>query len=51
MITYHLQRGTHYVVLAYRCTFSDQTPLRPDDQHSAMRWWEISELLASPECA
>lgn len=41
--------NTHYVVLAHRCAFSEQTPMRPDDQHSAMRWWEISELLASPE--
>ena len=41
--------NTHYVVLAYRCALSEEAPLRADDQHSAMRWWAVEELLASPE--
>ena len=41
--------NTHYVALAHRYLLSEQTPLQGDDQHAAMRWWSVPELLASPE--
>ena len=41
--------GTHYVVLAHR--FILETPLAnlPPAQHSEYRWWDLAELIESPE--
>jgi len=41
--------GTHYVVLAFTCQLKPGRPIRPDSQHSDLKWWTPSELLASPE--
>lgn len=40
--------GTHYVVLGYALTVADGAPIRADDQHSELRWWDEAALLASP---
>jgi colanic acid biosynthesis protein WcaH len=39
--------GTHYVVLGYELGVPDAAEPRPDDQHSELRWWPLTELLAS----
>jgi len=39
--------NTHYVVLAYMTEVADNVDIKPDDQHSEMRWWTIGELLQS----
>jgi colanic acid biosynthesis protein WcaH len=40
--------GTHYVVLGYELKIADAAALQRDCQHSELRWWGRSELLASP---
>jgi len=39
--------GTHYVVLAYELKVMGTAEPKADDQHSELRWWPLSELLAS----
>ncbi|MEA1979241.1 MAG: GDP-mannose mannosyl hydrolase [Chloroflexota bacterium] len=41
--------GTHFVVLAYE--FLLELPLTnlPPEQHTEFRWWDIEELIKSPE--
>ena len=39
--------GTHYVVLGYELKVSGTAEPTADDQHSELRWWPLSELLAS----
>jgi colanic acid biosynthesis protein WcaH len=39
--------GTHYVVLGYEFAWPTAARPRPDDQHSELRWWPVTELLAS----
>jgi colanic acid biosynthesis protein WcaH len=39
--------GTHYVVLGYEFRWAGAAAPRPDDQHSELRWWPVTELLAS----
>lgn len=41
--------NTQYVVLAYKLNIRDNTGVRPDPQHSEIRWWPKSELLISPD--
>lgn len=41
--------GTHYVVLAYSVELAEDAPLRLDHQHSALRWFPMSELLGSSQ--
>jgi colanic acid biosynthesis protein WcaH len=41
--------NTHYVVLAYKLNACDKLAVRPDYQHSEIKWWPKSELLISPE--
>ncbi len=40
---------THYVVLAYQCVLQDATAIKPDSQHLELQWWQVDDLLASPE--
>jgi colanic acid biosynthesis protein WcaH len=41
--------GTHYVVLGYAVQL-DHAPTSPaDDQHAALRWLAVDELLADPQ--
>ncbi len=39
--------GTHYVVLAHEVTMAADTRVTPDDQHTELRWWPRSRLVAS----
>jgi colanic acid biosynthesis protein WcaH len=39
--------GTHYVVLGYELRWPSAAVPRPDDQHSELRWWPVTELLTS----
>jgi colanic acid biosynthesis protein WcaH len=41
--------GTHYVVLGYELKIDHTAALTADDQHSELRWWTESDLLASPD--
>jgi len=40
---------THYVVLAYELPAGIVQGTLPQDQHTAYRWWTVSELLAHPQ--
>ena len=40
---------THYVVLGYSGELRKDLRLTHDDQHSALRWWSVEDLLRSPE--
>jgi colanic acid biosynthesis protein WcaH len=37
--------GTHYVVLGFECALQQGQTVRPDPQHSEVRWWPIPALL------
>ena len=37
--------NTHYVVLAYKVKYTNDSTLLMDKQHSEIRWWGINELL------
>jgi colanic acid biosynthesis protein WcaH len=37
--------NTHYVVLAFTITLQKEIEVKPDDQHSDLKWWEIDKLL------
>jgi len=39
--------GSHYVALGYELKLADTSGLKSDDQHSELRWWEVTDLLAS----
>ena len=41
--------GTHYVVLGHELRIDDIAALKPDNQHSELRWWTEADLLASPD--
>jgi colanic acid biosynthesis protein WcaH len=41
--------NTHYVVIAFEHRFAPDRELRPDSQHSDLRWWVVKELLAHPD--
>jgi len=40
--------NTHYVVLAFTITLQKEIEVKPDDQHSDLKWWEIDNLLEEP---
>lgn len=40
---------THFVVMACRCRIPADLVFTPDDQHEALRFFDIAELLESPE--
>ena len=40
--------NTHYVVLAFAIQLQQEIGVRPDEQHSDLRWWEIDKLLKDP---
>ena len=40
--------NTHYVVLAFAITLQKEIEVKPDDQHSDLKWWEIDRLLEEP---
>ena len=39
--------GTHYVVLGYELKIDGAAEPKAGDQHGELRWWPLSELLAS----
>lgn len=39
--------NTHYVVLGFSAGLPSQTDFTADDQHSELKWWNVSDLLAS----
>jgi colanic acid biosynthesis protein WcaH len=41
--------GTHYVVLAYKFTLSEELSVIPDSQHHDHRWWTVPDLMGAPE--
>lgn len=41
--------STHYVVCAYSVRLPKDTHFTPDDQHSALRWWSLDELIQSAD--
>jgi colanic acid biosynthesis protein WcaH len=40
--------NTHYVVLAFAILLQQEIEVRPDEQHSDLKWWEIDKLLKDP---
>ena len=40
---------THYVVLACEAEIGAGCALRPDEQHTELRWWPVEQLLASAD--
>jgi colanic acid biosynthesis protein WcaH len=40
--------NTHYVVLAFAILLQHEVEVRPDEQHSDLKWWEIDKLLEDP---
>lgn len=41
--------STHYVVLGYAVELDLDLAALPNQQHGRYRWWQVDELLASPE--
>jgi colanic acid biosynthesis protein WcaH len=41
--------STHYVVLAHEYRLPSGTALKADPQHERLEWWNIPDLLASPD--
>ena len=37
--------NTHYVVLAFIISLQKEIAVKPDDQHSDLKWWEIDKPL------
>lgn len=37
--------NTHYVVLAFTITVQKEIEVKPDNQHSDLKWWGIDNLL------
>ena len=40
--------NTHYVVLAFAIHLHQEIRVKPDEQHSDLKWWEIDKLLEDP---
>jgi colanic acid biosynthesis protein WcaH len=40
--------NTHYVVLSFTIKLQKEIKVKPDDQHSEMKWWEIDKLREDP---
>lgn len=41
--------NTHYVVIGFAAALSNRTAFTPDEQHAALEWWSVEDLLRSPE--
>jgi len=41
--------GTHYVVLGYELKLPSRPEIKLDDQHSAIKWMAVPELLMTPD--
>ncbi len=41
--------GTHYVVLGHELTLASRPAIQLDDQHSAIKWMAVPDLLAAPD--
>lgn len=37
--------GTHYIVLPHQCVLEGVVRVAPDDQHDALRWFDVDELM------
>ena len=40
---------THYIVLAHEFALPEDARINGDEQHTELRWWEVADLLASPD--
>ena len=40
--------NTHYVALAFAVNLKQAIEVKPDEQHIALKWWEIDKLLEDP---
>ena len=40
--------NTHYVALAFAIHLNQEIRVKPDEQHSDLKWWEIDKLLEDP---
>lgn len=41
--------NTHYVVLAYKINCKSNFEIKPDNQHSEIKWWSKHDLLNNPD--
>jgi colanic acid biosynthesis protein WcaH len=41
--------GTHYVALAYEITLANRPAVKPDHQHSDMRWMSEADISQAPD--
>jgi colanic acid biosynthesis protein WcaH len=41
--------GTHYVTLAYEITLANRPAVKPDHQHSDMRWMSEADISQAPD--
>lgn len=41
--------STHYVVLGYKINWNGELADLPSDQHCDYRWWDVAQLLNSPD--
>ncbi|HTD68228.1 MAG TPA: GDP-mannose mannosyl hydrolase [Candidatus Limnocylindria bacterium] len=39
--------NTHYVVLGMAAELKEDLRVTPDDQHTELKWWTVTDLLAS----
>ena len=37
--------NTHYVVLAFVISLKSEIEVKPDEQHSDLKWWKIDQLV------
>ena len=40
---------THYVVIGHKYTLPSHQEIHADEQHECFQWWNIADLLSSPE--
>jgi colanic acid biosynthesis protein WcaH len=40
--------NTHYVALAFSIILQQEIEVKPDEQHSDLKWWKIDKLLDDP---
>lgn len=40
--------NTHYVVIAFVIEIENELKIKPDDQHSEVKWWSMDNLLEDP---
>jgi colanic acid biosynthesis protein WcaH len=41
--------STHYVVLAHEIHLQGEMNISGDDQHTQLKWWQITDLLSAPD--